>query len=174
VTYLRTAAQRAADPARAKVFEAEVRRHLPGLVRDLTNATDDLDWCVWPQLYIDAKERHQHVGARWAARAPHVPVEDLFIIDELSYRRALRYWPAAWFLLRDVTAERLFMAWIVDVAVAERVRVQRVGKAKLLLDLKHFREIQSLDDVVPACQADIDSEAWRQSGAVGRVEVPQV
>ena len=171
---MRTAAQKAADPARAKVFEAEVRRHLGPLVRDLTNATDDLDWWVWGQVAIDAKERHQHVGARWAARAPHVPIEDLFIIDELSLRRACKHWPAAWFLLRDVTGNRLFMAWIVELVAVERVRVHRMGKGKLLFDLKHFRQIESLNDILTACQEDIGSERWRASNSVGRIEVPQV
>lgn len=156
-----------ADLANAREFEAQVRAALPQYVIDETSSTSRLDWWV-PGAFIDAKEKRQKLNKRWWL-LPDVEEVNLVILDELGVRKALEHFPAAYLVIRDVPGgNRLFLASCVELACVRRERVQRVGRAKLIFDLTDFRQLTSLDEVLPMVMADLASTWWRQAGPVGQ------
>ena len=109
---------------------------------------------------------------RWH-RLPGVEEPDLFIIDELTVRRAAEKYPAAFFVLRDRPTSRLFFAPIWELISCERVRVNRDKKGKWILDIRNFRQIldeHEIPELAPLLLADI---GWRLSPAQTQLEVPQ-
>jgi hypothetical protein len=173
VIHTRTPEWRTEDPVNARAFEREVRAALGPLVIDRTSSFDDLDFEV-VGFRLEVKEKRQPIGQRWLTHAPGVDPDDLFIIDELSVRKALAHWPACYFLLHDAVLERLFLASITELCVVPRTRVLRAGKSKLLYDLKEFRQISCLDDVVGVVRDDLLGTPWQISGAVGICEPTEV
>lgn len=172
--YRRTREQMAGDFADAKAFEQEVAASLGVHVVDRSASNDELDFWV-PGFMLETKERKQPIGDRWLKHAPGVDPTDLFIVDELSVRRALKHWPEAYFLLRDrVAGNRLFLASITELCVVPRTRVMRAGKAKLLFDMTHFRQITSLEEIAGFIRADLVALPWKSSGALGAKETVQV
>lgn len=170
--YHRTAAQKGGDFAAAAEFEQEVRAHLPEWIVDNTAASDRLDFWL-PGVYVEVKAKRQPLTARWHL-VDGVDERDLFVLDELSVRRALRCWPEAYFLLSDEPTGRLFLASITDLCVADKVRRQRVGKGKWLMSLLQFHQLDSLDEIVPVAMADLASTPWKRSECLGLLPVPQI
>lgn len=172
MAYHRTAKQKIGDFAVAREFEEEVARHLPAEQVTMFDHSDALD--VWiPGYLLDVKEKRQRLTKRWQL-LPGVDEVDLIVLDELGIRRALRHWPAAYFLMRDLPQDRLFLASITEVVCAERVRRQRVGKGKWILDLNNFLQVDSLDDVHGLIVADQAATPWKLSGCLGHLPVGQV
>lgn len=162
--YKRTAFQRRHDLEQSREFEEEVLRHLPQHTIARTDSTTELDFYL-PGVYLECKEKRQKLTKRWLLS--DAEEGDLFILDELSLRKALVHAPYSWFLLRDVPGGcRLFLASAMEVAVAEKVRRNRVGKGKLILELRQFRQIDSLDDVMPTIAEDVKSLSWKQSACM--------
>jgi hypothetical protein len=171
--YHRTHEQRQGDLARAKPFEKDVLKALgPAPVRDLTASTEELDFCI-PGIAIEVKAKFQPIGARWLKHT-NVPEPDLFILDELSLRKACKWFPNAWIVIGDMPQNRLFLASISELVAVERQRVNRVAKGKLLMDLRNFRQLSSLDELLPQIQHDLDDATWKKSNPLGLLEVPQV
>jgi hypothetical protein len=166
VVYKRTTDQQRTDYHDSKVFEGEVAKALGPHIVDRTDSATELDFWL-PGFILETKERKQPIGQRWLKHAPEVDPDDLFILDELSLRKALKHWPEAYFLLRDRVFDRLFIASITELCVVPRTRVLRVGKAKLLYDLKDFRRISHLDEIVEFIRRDLSDTPWKVSGAVG-------
>ena len=174
MSYKRTAYQRRNDFEESKEWEEEVRRHLPDYAIVRTDSTTELDFFL-PGLYLEAKEKKQPLTKRWHL-FDGVQDRDLFVLDELSLRKALVHAPYSYFVLRDIPGgERLFLASAVEVAVAEKIRRNRVGKGKLILDLRQFRQIESLDWIMPSVIEDVQRFAWKQSACMTRgPEIRQV
>lgn len=170
--YLRTSAQKLNDFHDARKFEEEVGEHLPEYkLADLTH-NDRLDFWV-PGFYVEVKEKKQRLTPRWHL-LPGVPERDLFVMDELTVRRALRHFPEAYFLIRDVPENRLFIASITDFVVVERVRRNRGGKGKWIVNLQNFHRLAGLDDITEYVMADLVAMPWKKSEALSQLEVPQI
>lgn len=170
--YRRTKAQMHADLNAARAWEAEVESHLPSAVISRTNSTTELDFYI-PGLYIEAKEKRQKLTERWLLLSD-VPERDHFVLDELSLRKALLHVPYSYFVLRDLPGgDRVFFASALDVAVSDRVRRNRVGKGKWILNLANYRPIP-LAELYDAICSDVQAMAWKQSGCMSLGEVSQV
>lgn len=172
VTYKRTRAQMAHDFARSKAFESEVERALPGTTISRTDSNTELDWYI-PPVVLEAKEKRQKLTARWLLM-DGIDEEDVFILDELSLRKGLLHAPYCWFVLRDLPQDRLFVANVMEIAVTEKVRRNRDGKGKLILNLRQFRRIESLDGLMPLVEHDIRQQSWKQSACLSLEVVPQI
>lgn len=173
MTYRRTAAQRQADFQNAKEFESEVAEKLGDWIHTRFESTTDLD--IWsPGYYLDVKEKRQKLGARWHL-LEGVPERDLFVIDELSIRKGLEKAPEAYFLIRDVPGGRLFLTSVIHVAMGSRVRRNRIGKGKWIINLGEYRQIARVEDVPEIIRAELVSMPWRNSECLSLTgEVPQI
>lgn len=170
MVYHRTAEQKAGDFARAKEFENEVMGYLSEYIVAETDASDRLDF--WrPGYFLDVKEKRQKLSERWVSAADEA---DAFVIDELSVRRAARHWPSAYFLIKDCPRGRFYIASVMEMICIERVRTNRAGKGKWLIDLRDLHELSSLELVEPYIAADQLAMPWKRSDALGAREVPQV
>jgi len=173
VPYARTPAQRAGDFANARAWEEEVASWLPPHIARF-DSTEELDIYV-PGAYIDCKEKIRKISDRWP-RPPGVEEWDLFIIDELSVRKALRHFPMSYFLIRDrQSGDRVLLARVDEMAAVERSRVNRVGKGKWLVDLSNFKVLEDPKyELWPAITADQLGLPWKRSECQSIKEVPQV
>jgi hypothetical protein len=169
--YPRTGAQRAADHAQARANELMVGEWLgPYKVGNL-DATDRMDWWV-PGLFIDVKEKKQRLTARWPL--PDTCTEpDAFVLDELSIRRAMAYFPHGYFIMHDVPGgDRWFLARIDEIVLGDRARLNREGstgvkKGKHVLDLRQFRQLlDPAAELMPAVLADQIAMPWKQSACL--------
>lgn len=161
MAYARTTAQRSSDFKNAREFEEEVGQHLGSYKIEQLNANDKLDFWV-PAVYLDVKEKRQRLTERWQL-LPGTPEADLFVVDELSVRRASRHGFSAYFLIRDCPQTRMFLARVDEVWSAERVRRNRAGKGKWILDLTNFRQIADLAGLMPMILADQVGLNWKRS-----------
>ncbi len=170
----RTVAQKRHDFANAKEYEEYVSDRIGVTNYTRFNSTDDID--IWvPGFYIEVKEKNQHFGTRWHV-LPGVIEENLFIVDELTVRKAARQFPAVFFLLRDnvgdPTGPRLFLAPIWELFSVNKERVDRVGqtghkKGKWILDLTNFRRISDEADIPEIALSMLTSQAWKNSECLG-------
>lgn len=170
--YRRTAAQRAGDFQAARDWETEVADMFrPGSFLPAFNSTDALDFW-FPGVFVELKEKRQSYTQRWHL-LPGVAEPDLFIIDELTVKRALSHYPAVLFLIRDVPQGRLFYVPIWELVGVERARVNRVKKGKWIIDLSNFRTI---DDPVAAYETfirEMTEQQWKDSSVASHKDVPQ-
>lgn len=170
--YRRTAAQRAGDFAEARKWEEEVASLFPpGTFRSAFNAKDDLDFW-FPGVFLELKEKRQPYTERWHL-LPGVAEQDLFIIDELTVKRALQHYPAVLFLVRDVPGGRLFHIPIWELVSVERARVNRVKKGKWIIDLTHFRTVPTPQAAHELMLREMASTRWKDSSVASHKEVPQ-
>lgn len=170
--YRRTAAQRAGDFEQARAWETEVAEQFrAGTFRSAFNSTDDLDFW-FPGVFLELKEKRQSYTQRWWL-LPNVPERDLFIIDELTVKRALQHYPAVLFLIRDVPGGRLFYVPIWELVSVERARVNRVKKGKWVIDLSHFRTINDPVQAYDLFVQEMASQRWKDSSVASHKEVPQ-
>lgn len=178
MSYARPAGASKFDREEARLFEEEVGTWLGPHRISYTNSTDRLDHWV-PGFYLEVKEKKGPLSARWTEHWPGVPPEELFVLDELSVRKAAEFFPHCYFVLRDRPGGmRLFLARIDEIFCAERVRLNRVGptghpKGKWLLDLRSFRrfEPEHLRDLILQDQI---STPWKASHCLSQMEVPEV
>jgi len=172
MVYSRPPGASARDFAAAREWEEEVGTWLPTHRVAELDASDRLDYWV-PGSFIEAKEKRQPLSARWHV-LPGVPEVDLFVIDELSVRRALRHFPSAYFVLRDLPGGRVFMARVDEMACAEHARLQRGGKGKWVVNLRNFRLLADpRAELMQAIFADQVSMPWKRSECLTMLEVPQ-
>lgn len=176
MTYARPANN---DYLNARAFEEEVGSWLGSFKIGNLDSTDRLDWWV-PGPFIDVKEKLQPLGVRWHL-LPGVDEVDLFVIDELSVRRAAEHFPHAYFLIRDVPGgDRIFLARVDEVFCAERARVNRVGKTnhmkgKWILSLRNFRQLlYPAEQLLPTVLSDQVSTPWKESQCLSFHPIPEV
>lgn len=161
-----------ADYAASKAWEAEVASHLPAMMIDRTASTTEMDWYV-PGFFLDAKERKQPLSNRWPL-PPGVDRENAFVLDELSLRKALKHGYMSYFVFRDVPNSRVFLAAAWEVSCANKVRVNRGGKGKLILDLTEFRLVGSLDELSILIHQDQVDCRWKLSECISEKTIQQV
>jgi hypothetical protein len=179
VSYARPAGAHAADYAGARAFEELVGGWLGTYKVPNLDAVDRLDYWV-PGVYLDVKEKNQRLTARWWL-LPGVEEVDLFVIDELSVRRAAAHFPHAYFLIRDRPGgDRIFLARIDEVFCAERARLNRIGKTnvakgKWVVDLSNFRQLSDpAAQLLPTVLHDQTSMPWKQSACLSMKGIPTV
>lgn len=181
MTYTRTAAQRSHDFANAREYEEYVSARLGVPNHTRFDAKDDLD--IWvPGYMVEVKEKNQPLTDRWHLY-PGVDERDLFVLDELTVRKALRWYPAVFYLIRDNAHDhhlpkderqpRLFLAPVWELVGVERVRVDRSTKGKWIIDLQKFRRLSDEADIPTIAHALLVEQAWKRSPCQGG-EVPQV
>jgi hypothetical protein len=171
--YLRPEGAKVQDLAAAREYELQVADVLPHWRIDETRATDRLDFWV-PGFFVEVKEKRQRLTDRWQL-LPNHPERDLFVMDELTVRRALRHWPYVYFVIRDVPGDRVFIASIAELIAVERVRRNRSGKGKWILDMTQFRRLPSLDQLTEFVMADLVDMPWKASHCLSPVDtIPQV
>ena len=171
--YRRTYEQKQGDYHAARIWEEEVGALFdPSMYLSRFNSVNDLD--IWfPGLYFELKEKKQNYGERWHL-LPGVPQENLFIIDELTVRRSLKHYPEVVFLIRDVPGGRLFHAPIWELIAVERVRVNRVGKGKWIIDLTNFRTVATPVESYTLAITEFAAKKWLESSVQSDKEIPQV
>lgn len=166
----------------AREFEQQVadvlEKQTHGIVTRF-DSVNELD--IWvPGLFLDVKEKRQRYGKRFTDLWPDLDERNMFILDELSVRKAMVKDPrSAYFLLRDVPGgDRLFIVSALEVASGERVRVDRETspgrrKGKWLIDLGGCRRLPALDQLFEFVMADMASMPWGQSECLSHIyEVP--
>lgn len=176
-----TAGRAGSDFFNSDEFESEVGDWLGEYKISHTDATDKLDYWI-PGAMVEVKEKRQKLSSRWTVRVAEAPEEDLFVIDELSVRRAMQHFPSAYFLIRDVPGgNRHFLARVDEVCAAERVRFNRTTtkggsqKGKWLLSLQNFRLLEDpANELLPAILADQVSTPWKASHCLSRLIIPEV
>lgn len=158
-----------ADYLAAKDYEAVVEFMLgPGIVSYVTSNTE-LDFHR-PGYYLDVKERKSNLSDEWDL-PPGCSKDDAFVIDELSVRKALRHYPAAYFWLHECQTDRVFLARIDEVVCGNHTRqdreVDKNGslKGKWVVDLNDFRELDQIQQpmVDVLILEDLAEMSWKQS-----------
>lgn len=173
--YRRTQAQHGHDFLNARIWEEEVAGLWPeDEVISRFDSIEDID--LWfPGVYLELKEKNQKYSKRWLANGAPAPEEDLFIIDELTVRRALAHYPSVFFLIRDnPSGGRVFFAPIWELVSVERVRFNRGNKGKWLIDMGGFRVLDDVGDAHRMAVKELAAKRWKAPGAMSEREVPQV
>lgn len=152
----------------ARDYELQVGEMIGPYVVDNLDSTTKLDFWV-PGWFLDVKERKQLLSAKWPIPGGWDP-NDAFILDELSVRKALHHYPAAYFWMHDCTNDRVFLARIDEVVCGDRVRLDREtspgnSKGKWILNLSDYRELDREDqeNVSLLILDDQLAMAWKQS-----------
>ena len=169
MTYTRTAAQRSHDFANARAYEEYVSERIGVPNHTRFDGKDDLD--IWvPGWMLEIKEKNQPLTDRWHLYNG-VDERDLFILDELTVRKGLRWYPEVFYLLRDNAGDpggpRLFFAPIWELVSVERVRVDRSTKGKWILDLTDFPRLADEANVPEFAHHALTEQKWKQSNCLG-------
>ena len=149
--------------ANAKEFEEEVRLALPGYCHVRTESSTELDFFI-PCFVVEVKEKRQKLNDRWWGNLDRE--ENLFVMDELTVRKALKHYPYVWFVIRDVPADKVYVASISEILSADRHRFDRNGKGKWVLDTSWFDTIGDLSELMDFIKEDIATQTWKSSGCV--------
>lgn len=179
MTYQRPPGAGQADYANAREFEEEVGTWLGQFKVGNLDSPTRLDYWV-PGIFVEVKEKRQPLGERFSKLWPAVEPADLFVLDELSVRRALQHDYSTYFVLRDKPLERVFVARIDELVCAERVRVDRETspgrkKGKWVLDLRQFRSLADpAAEFLPLVLADQVAMPWKDSPCLSQLQVPTV
>lgn len=145
-------------------------------------ATDRLDWWV-PGVFIDVKEKNQKLTKRWTKHTDPLGWEepDVFVLDELSVRRAIAHFPQAYFLVKDNPGGgRWFLMRIDEVCCTERVRLNRNTspgnfKGKWLIHLPQFRLLTDPEhQLMPTVLHDQTETPWKASHCLSGLPVMEV
>lgn len=165
--YARPPGANRSDYEAARSFELIVGEWLGDHKIANLSSPDKMDWWV-PGFYIDVKERRRPIGPRWP-----IPEgsdrNNCFILDELSLRRAMLHAPHAYFLLRALPEDKVYLARVDEVLCADRVRINRVGetghaKGKHVYDLLQFRELEDpATELMPTVLGDQVAMPWKRS-----------
>lgn len=149
--------------------EQEVRLLLDRTRLRYSNQTDSFkrsDFTVWLSektvFFLEVKEKRQPYNAsNWPAFAPEPA---LFILDDLTVRKALSVAPRAGILVRDNTQGRYHFFSVVDLALMPRVRVNRQInrqspelKGKWLIDLRNSVTTTTLDASFAQIRSYVDN-----------------
>ena len=141
-------------------FEQEVREHLRahGLRHtDHTDAFYEMDFSILlsdaAHFHLELKEKRQHYAMEyWPAFAPEA---ELFILDDLTVRKALAFSPRAGVAVKDWRHNRYLFFSVVDLALMPRLRVNRKiarnqpdVKGKWLIDLRNGRSATTVADLI--------------------------
>lgn len=138
--YVRPAGAPQKDFAEARAFEEAVAAAVPVPTINRFSSNTDLD--IWvPGYFLEIKEKKQRYTERWTSLVHPLPEEHLFIIDELTVRRGMDKYPYVYFLLRDRLLDRTVLAPAWEMIAIPRVRVDRHGKGKWLIDIRNFTEV---------------------------------
>jgi ATP-dependent Lhr-like helicase len=138
---------------------AKALRSHPSVSRflDLTEDLDiDYEFVFERQLvHVDLKEKHSPLSVDYREAWPEVPPADLFLVDELSWRKLLWREGMGYLLIHDRPEGRwcVFGPW--ELALGPRRRLERVGdkgngpfrKGKLLIDLRSAATASPVLDV---------------------------
>lgn len=178
MSYARPPGAHAMDFANAREFEEQVGEWLGNFKVGNLNSPTRLDW--WkPGFFLDVKEKRQKLGERWHV-LPYVPEEFMFVLDELSVRRAAEYFPYAYFLIRDVPGGgRIYLARIDEVFCAERARLNRISdagnaKGKWVLDLRNFRLLTDpANQLLQTVMFDLTQMPWKDSQCLSMLPIPE-
>ena len=170
LTYPRSHEQRSGDFAGARHGEELVGSWLGDFKIANLDSTERLDYWI-PGAWVEVKQKNQPLTTKWLLPCAE---PDAFILDELSVRKAMAHFPAAYFMLNDVPGARWFLARVDEVACCERLRTNREGqsghlKGKWVLDLTQFRQL--LDprrELLPAIFADQVAMPWQGSALLIR------
>jgi len=173
--YRRTKEQKIHDFSNARHYEEYVATSMGLPVITRFDATDDLD--IWvPGYYVEVKEKNQNYTQRWHL-IDGLPERNLFVIDELTVRRACTKYPHVFFLLRDnVGADdpRLFIAPIWELIAVERVRRDRNGKGKWIIDIENFTRLADEADIPAFAVNALVNQLWLTSNCQTMLEVPEI
>lgn len=176
MAYSRPVGAGASDFQNAKEFEEKVGEWLGDWKVSNLDSTERLDWWV-PGFYVDVKEKRQKLSSRW--HLIDSPEQDMFVIDELSVRKAVKHYPHAYFLIRDVPCDRFFLARVDEMFSAERGRLNRTGKTghqkgKWVVDLQNFRQLVNPElQLRPTIMHDLTSMPWKASNCLTMLELPE-
>lgn len=157
------------DRNAAKAFEAEVGTWLGEYKIERLDSKTETDFWV-PGFYVEVKEKRQPLSDVWPLPAGCLS-EDAFILDELSVRRLCEKFPYAWFVLRDVPGDRIFLASIAEIVCGDHVRLNRIGstdhkKGKWVIDLSQYALLQHPSDVLPTILDNCVTLPHRQSACL--------
>ena len=173
--YKRTREQKVHDFANAREYEEYVAESIGIPVITRFDATDDLD--IWvPGYYVEVKEKNQNYTQRWHL-VDGIPERNLFVIDELTVRRACTKYPHVCFLLKDNVGgdePRLYIVPIWELIAVERVRRDRNGKGKWILNLDNFTRLADEADIPAFAILALVKQLWLTSECQTRLEVPEV
>jgi hypothetical protein len=179
VTYARPRGAGQYDFHAARAFEELVGTWLGPFKIAHLDDPNRLDYWV-PGPYIDVKEKKKSLTLRWQL-LDGVPERDLFVIDELSVRKAAEHFPHAYFLIRDVPGgDRIFLARIDEMFCADRVRRNRVGptghaKGKWIVSLAGFRQLTDpANQLLPAVLSDQVQTPWKASHCLSLLDIPEI
>jgi len=172
--YARPPGASQADFMNARLFEEEVGSWLGDFKIGSLDSSTKMDWWV-PGFYLDVKEKRQQLGERFAKLWPEVPREHLFVIDELSVRRAMQYGYSGYFLIRDCPMDRLYLVRVDELTSTERVRANRETtpgrkKGKWLVDLRAFRQIEPGPGLLAHVLQDQIDTPWKNSELLGEMD----
>lgn len=137
----------AARPIELRVLEALRRHPEVSHLADFTGETDALDFHFRferQDVHVDVKVKGQRSSAEVAAEWPETPRDELFVLDETSFRELVWREGLGYLLVDDQPRSRwqVFGPW--ELCLGPRRRFERLGnktgkdflKGKLLLDLR--------------------------------------
>ena len=173
--YKRTKEQKEHDFSNARHYEEYVATSIGVPVVTRFDATDDLD--IWvPGYYVEIKEKNQHYTQRWHL-IDGLPERNLFVIDELTIRRACTKYPKVFFLFRDNVGgdePRLYIAPIWELIGVERVRRDRNGKGKWIINIENFPRLADEADIHEYALHALVKQLWLTSDCQTRLEILEV
>ena len=115
---------------------------------------------------LDVKEKKGPLPDRWHLLAG-VNEPDLFVIDELSVRKAASFWPGAFFLVHDRPGERYVLVWIVHLLMADvRARINRNRKGKWVINLADFIPVKGVPEADRCAKNLLVSCEWKRSSCM--------
>jgi hypothetical protein len=138
------------DLAAARVGERQLLElfHADARVRVLTNRADglELDFHLLVEdmeVEVELKEKRQPYSRFYATLAPSVQSADLFIVDEVAFRRLIFAGGRAFLLVHDLVARRWVLFDVFALTLEPHTRFYRWGdrgagqfrKGKMLYDL---------------------------------------
>lgn len=171
MVYQRTAEQRRHDLANAKAYENYVADAIGVPVHSRFTSKTDLD--LWhPGYFIEIKEKNQPLTPRWHI-LEHCEERNLFVLDELTVRKALRWYPEVFLLVRDNSGgdpdPRLFLIPIWELIALPKARVDRDKKGKWVLNLGDFTRIATEEDIPPYAHYALTEQLWKRPQCLGGV-----
>lgn len=171
--YTRTEAERRFDFKNAREYEEYVANRIgvPNLTK--FNGKDDLD--IWvPGYFIEIKEKNNTYTEGWRV-LEGVEERNLFILDELTVRKALQWFPNVFFVLRDKADKaepRVFLAPIWEIISIDKARLNRGHtethtKGKWIIDLSQFTRLADEADIPELATKLLMDKVWKESQCLG-------
>lgn len=95
------------------------------------------------RFFLEAKEkRNQYKPTSWPS---NIPQPDMFILDELTVRKLLKYYPKSGIIVRDSTTGLYHFSGILSLITMPRIRTNRMVlskylKGKWIVRLSHMQK----------------------------------